>query len=281
MLNTRSKLHIARLASRLLLAARSLCGFGDTTEVNRGGLKWSLDLREGIDLAIYLGVYETATMRLLSNRLHAGDVAVDIGANIGALSLPLARLVGAHGQVHAFEPTAYAYQKLCRNLALNGDAAAQVSAQQLMLVEDSAAALDVALYASWPLRGSGSELHPLHRGALKSLAGAAAMSLDDYLARHAITRVNLIKLDVDGNELRVLRGARTTLLHRRPLLVLELAPYILDEQPGTLEDILALLNECGYQLFKMSDGRRLPNDAQALRAWIPYGSGLNIIGEAA
>jgi hypothetical protein len=64
-------------------------------------------------------------------------------------------------------------------------------------------------------------------------------------------------------------------------LVLELAPYILDEQPGTLEDILGLLHECGYQLFKMDDGRRLPKDAEALRAWIPYGSGLNIIGEAA
>ena len=113
------------------------------------------------------------------------------------------------------------------------------------------------------------------------MAGAAATNLDDYLARHAIPCVNLTKLDADGNALRVLCGARTTLHHCRPLLVLELAPHVLDEQPGTLEDILALLNECGYQLFKMSDGRRLPNDAQALRAWIPYGSGLNIIGEAA
>ena len=126
-LNTHSKLPIARLASRLLLAARSVCGFGGTTEVNRGGLRWALNLREGFVLAIYLGVYETETVKLRSKRPPAGAVAADIGAYIGALSLPL---------------------------------------------------------------------------------------------------------------------------------VLELAPYILDE-------------------------RRLPNDAQALRAWIAYGSGLNIIGEAA
>ena len=102
MLKTTTKLRIARLASRLLVAARATFGLGAETTVTRRGLRWYLNLREGIDLAIYLGVYETDTLNALVKRVREGNVVIDIGANIGALSLPLALLVGAAGQVHAF-----------------------------------------------------------------------------------------------------------------------------------------------------------------------------------
>lgn len=279
MLSTTTKLRVAKIASHLLLGARSLCGLRGETTVRRQRLRWALDLRQGIDLAIYLGVYESDTLAFLAQRVRLGSVAIDIGANVGALTLPLARLVGAQGQVHAFEPTAYAYQKLLTNLALNVELTTRVSAQQTMLLESAEAVLDEALYASWPLSSVDAALHPLHRGALMSLRGATGCSLDDYLADRAIRRVDLIKLDVDGNELRVLRGARTTLQRCRPVLVFELAPYILDERPGTLEDILALLKHSGYRLADLVSKRSLPSDANALRAWIPHGCGLNIIGE--
>jgi len=77
MLKTTTKLRIARLASRLLVAARATFGLGAETTVTRCGLRWYLNLREG-------------------------NVVIDIGANIGALSLPLALLVGAAGQVRVF-----------------------------------------------------------------------------------------------------------------------------------------------------------------------------------
>ena len=280
MLSTHSKVRIARLASRCLLAARALCGIGAEARVTRAAVKWRLDLREGIDLALYLGVYENSTRRLLARRVRHGDVVLDIGANIGALTLPLAQLVGIEGQVHAFEPTAFAYAKLRRNLAENPSFSTRVHAEQLLLVERAGAAHDEALYSSWPLSADDEERHPLHRGALKSLQGATATSLDEYLAARGVARVDVIKLDVDGNELRVLEGARGTLARCRPLLVFELAPYILDEQAGTLEAILALLGASGYRLKTLENERPLPADAAALRAWIPHGCGLNILGEA-
>lgn len=277
MLRTTTKLRIARLASRLLVAARSTFGAGAETAVTRHGLRWYLNLREGIDLAIYLGVYETDTLNALAKRVREGDVVIDIGANIGALSLPLAVLVGATGRVHAFEPTTFAFGKLRENLALNARIEARVIANQTLLVEAAEAAAVTSLHASWPLDTT-ADLHPLHCGRLMPLDGARHTTLDDYMRVHAIERVDLIKLDVDGNELRVIEGALATLTTHRPLLVFELAPYILDERPGTLERLLEILGQCGYDLMEMRSGRALPAQAAALRAWVPQGCGLNVIG---
>ena len=252
---------------------------GAETSVMRHGLHWHLNLHQGIDLAIYLGAYETDTLRTLAQRVRAGDVVIDIGANIGALSLPLARLVGTTGQLHACEPTAYAYRKLRENLALNPQLETRVSVNQTMLLEAAKGTMDASLYSSWPLAVA-ADLHPMHCGQLMSLAGANGTTLDDYLRLRGIGRVDLIKLDVDGNELRVIEGAIATLRAHRPLLVFELAPYILDARPGRLESMLELLEHSGYRLTEMRSGRALPAQAAALRAWIPHDCGLNIIGDA-
>lgn len=85
--------------------------------VRRDGIHWDLDLSEGIDFAIFLlGGLELRTLRLYRRLVQPGDTVLDVGANIGAHALPLARLVGASGRVVAFEPTQFAFCKLQRNL---------------------------------------------------------------------------------------------------------------------------------------------------------------------
>ena len=88
-------------------------------EFKRGGLRWMLDLDEGIDFSIFLlGSFEPDAVRCFEKRIKPGDVVLDICANIGAHTLRLARLVGSSGRVLAFEPTIYAYAKLRSNLEL-------------------------------------------------------------------------------------------------------------------------------------------------------------------
>lgn len=105
-LTTRRKLQVARVLGFCVRATRRLFGMrNNEVIVTRDGLRWQLDLTEGIDLATYLGVFERSTVNAYKRLIRPGDVVLDIGANIGVHTLPLANCAGPHGHVYAFEPT--------------------------------------------------------------------------------------------------------------------------------------------------------------------------------
>lgn len=120
-LSTRFKIALAKMfAAPIRLTRRMLGASDDVVEVTRRGLRWRLDLNEGIDFSIYLlGEFEPATVRGYEQLIRSDGIVLDIGANIGAHKLPLARAVGERGKVHAFQPTAWANSKLTENLGLN------------------------------------------------------------------------------------------------------------------------------------------------------------------
>ncbi|MSO73187.1 MAG: FkbM family methyltransferase, partial [Rhodospirillaceae bacterium] len=116
-MKTRTKILIAAMLSRAVRGLRRLLGAGRVGEFDRGGFRWRLDLGEGIDFSIYLlGSFEPITLGACRRLINPGDTVLDIGANIGALTLPMARMTGEAGKVYAFEPTAYAFEKLRANL---------------------------------------------------------------------------------------------------------------------------------------------------------------------
>lgn len=280
MLSTRTKIALARMAYRGIAGARGAVGLGSETVVTRDGLRWRLDLREGIDLAIFLfGMFERRTVLACRRRLRPGDVALDVGANIGALTLHLARCVGPSGRVFAFEPTAFAFRKLLTNIALNPAIAPRIVPEQVMLVDPRSSGLVPRLYSSWPLAGK-SELHEEHRGRLMETTGARAMTLDGYTAAAGVASVDLIKLDVDGHECSVLRGAVETIKRHRPVILMELAPYVLREASQRLEDLVEIVTCLEYGFADQTTGAPLPDDPTRLRALIPDGAGINVVVEA-
>jgi len=275
MLTTRRKIALARTVQKAVMAGRGAWCKGPRARVQRRGVAWDLDLREGIDFAIWLmGTFEPATVAACARLVRPGDIVFDIGANIGAHTLHLARAVGATGRVHAFEPTDWAREKLAANLALNPDLAARVVIVPAMLVAMRGAA-PPPLYASWPL-DSAVAAHPLHGGRKMPATGANAVTLDDYVASAGLTRLDFIKLDIDGFEGGALRGARATLARFRPRMVLELSPHQLAEQGDSIEDLTALLDAMSYRLATLS-GRALPRDGAALRSLIMPGASLNAL----
>jgi FkbM family methyltransferase len=274
-LTTKRKLQAARLLGRFVRTTRRLFGSSDDKAiVTRRGLRWQLDLNEGIDLAIYLGIFERSTFNTYKRLVRPGDVVFDIGANIGAHALPLANSVGPTGHVYAFEPTRYAFEKLNRNIALNPELKFRITTVQALLSSEDDRKLEPAIYSSWPL-GEADGLHELHQGALQSTAGARAVSVDTYLREAGIERIDLVKLDVDGFECDVLEGW-TTLSRWRPRIIMELAPYVLSEHGRTLEQLITFLSRAGYRLF-MENGSELPMTAAAIEKTIPAGAGINII----
>jgi FkbM family methyltransferase len=276
-MKTRHKIALARLASTTLRGLRGLIGYSPHTAVTRRGIRWELDLREGIDLSIYLlGSFEPRTVAVYRRLLPRGGIALDIGANIGAHTLRMAQCVGPQGRVIAFEPTAYAIGKLRRNAALNPDLASRIEPEQILLSREDGVQPPPSLYSSWPLTGTDIERHADHGGAFRETQGARAARLDTYLTARAIERVNLIKLDVDGYEVDVLAGAEQTLRRLRPSLILEIAPYVLAERGTTTAQVLEHLSTAHYRLYTEND-RPLPMDASAFERTIPAGASMNVI----
>ena len=277
-MNTEEKIKLASLLSRLVRRARSFTGRSNTAVFRRGGLDWDLDLRQGIDFAIYLqGGFEPLTLREYGRLIKPGDTVFDIGANIGAHTLPIARLVGPEGTVAAFEPTDYAFAKLRRNLTLNPELESRVIAVQALLVAKSNEQKPEGIPSSWSLAAPepGETIHPVHKGTYNSLHGAAAIQLDQWVNEKNLNRLDFVKIDVDGFEVDVLEGAKHTLERFRHRIMMEFAPYVFREHGRSFSELVGILRQSGYQAREVrGDTLEL---SPALEKAIPNGGSINVI----
>jgi len=282
-LTTKQKIHLARWSQCIVMVFRRLLGKGHITVVNRNSISWKLDLREGIDFAIWLmGYFEPSTVSAYKRIIRPGDVVLDIGANIGAHTLPMAKLVGDAGKVIAFEPTNYAFDKLSENCALNPIIASRTIINQVMLVSSGyASSVHSApdIYSSWPLKKEAAS-HEIHQGHLMSTSRAELLSLDDYVTMHNLSRLDFIKIDIDGFECEMFNGAAKTLKRYRPKIIMELAPYTLVEQGGSLKELISILSDAGYVFYTIDDRRKLPSDSDEINRMIPPGASINILAIA-
>jgi len=276
-MKTKTKIFLASVAYNAVSMLRKVAGKNNIARVSRSGVNWELDLSEGIDFSIYLlGAFERSTAHALDRLAAPGATVFDIGANIGAHTLPLARKVGQAGRVFAFEPTTFAFGKLQRNLSLNPELQGRVHASQMLLTDDPAASIKKEIYSSWPLSGK-DNLHPKHGGQLSTTTGARSDTLDAFVEREGISKLDLIKIDVDGNEYPVLHGGAQTLSRLRPTILLELSPYVHAEEGNSFASLVELLKSIGYSLEEVGSERRLPMSVAELERLIPDGGSINAI----
>jgi FkbM family methyltransferase len=176
------------------------------------------------------GHYEPHVMQVLSDLVHPTDVCIDIGANVGVLTLLLARLA-PDGHVYAFEPGDTSFGYLSRNIA---DAhAGNVDAAQLG-VYDTTGTLTLQVSPGHP-GGAYISQTDVHERASESIP---VTRLDDWVDDHDLAQVDVIKLDIEGAELRVLEGASKTLERFRPVLVVECNPVALERFQNASASVL-------------------------------------------
>jgi FkbM family methyltransferase len=276
-LGTASKLRFARWLYRGLKIWRRLAGHAsDEVICERRNVRWCLDLGEGVQLGLYLGTYERRTGRLLAALVNEGAIVLDIGANIGAHALPLAHRVGQTGRVIAIEPVAETFRRLRRNCELNGPLSRRMTLLQAALGERDSATQGRYYYGSWPLR-RGGERHAVHAGLAQSTAGARFYTLDLLADMLQLPRVDLIKIDVDGDELPILRGAEQVLSRFAPTIVFEYCPYLLIERGAEPTELLRFLRDRGYGLH--DEHRDEIDDLDILTARVPAAGSVNLIAE--
>jgi len=250
---TRLKISIARILYRVLhLILRR-----DQHLIRRKGIRYAVDIAEGIDLSIYLfGGFQDHVTRQKHFLISEDAVIFDVGANIGSMALKFAQLA-PRGRIFAFEPTDFAYEKLLHNLSLNPQLAERIFPHQVFLSDRTRSDHQISAYASWKVDGSGSNTHPLHRGAIKSAVAVPAVSIDDFCRERNIQRVDFIKIDTDGHELPVIKGAFKTLEQQRPYLIFEIGLYVLKERGVTFEQYFEYLSALKYKLINAKNGKKI------------------------
>ena len=250
---TRVKLFTARI---LYLVFHTLL-LKDNHLIRRKGVVYQVDLSEGVDLSLFLfGNFQNHVVNQRFVELKDDAVIIDVGANIGSMALRFAQRV-PRGHVYAFEPTDYAFGKLLNNLALNPHLAKRITPVQLFLSEQTKSEHQIHAYASWKVDGSAPNIHPMHGGAIKSAQSVSCVTLDDYCLKNRIQRVDLIKIDTDGHELRVLQGARRTVEKNRPYIIFEMGLYLLKEQKIEFEQIYRYFAGYDYYLLNTKGGRQI------------------------
>jgi len=237
-----SPLHSAR-AGRMLagLLSRYQKALGKPTRVTKeiNGITYELDLTQVIDSSLYYsGSFEPKSEAIMAHFLKAGMCALDIGANIGYHSLRMASLVAPGGQVHAIEPMSWAVARLTRNLQLNPQIT-NISIHHLALSDESLEKQEISFRASYRLDG---------RDELQS-EKITMWKLDDFLQGQAVHKLDFIKMDVDGYEGKIFKGARETILTQHPMMLFEFNPSEIIRTGCQPEDLLNFLMVSGYQLF--------------------------------
>ncbi len=216
-------------------------------------------VREGFDMQIdgssqtgrmlyATGEYESETSLLIQRLLKPGETMIDVGANIGYFSILGARAVGASGRVFAFEPMPRVRERLERNIALNQ--LTNVSVRSEALSDGSGPS---AFYAG-PTDDTGlASLRPL----------AGSQQVDVMRARfddlwNPSERVSLIKIDVEGAEMAVIRGMSECLKRDAPHVILEVTDDYLRVMGTSAESLVTHLLGFGYSMYRITNGPLVP-----------------------
>lgn len=244
--------------------------------ITRQGIKYEVDLSEGIDLSIFIfGKYQEHVTKNKLLKFPKDSVFIDVGANMGVMSLKFAQLA-PEGKVYSFEPTHYSLARLKRNLELNPQLASRIEVVNSFVSSKTSANANIKAYASWKVNGTRTEdAHPVHLGIAKSTEGVGSTSLDDFCQRKSLTKITLIKIDTDGHEYDVLLGARETIKKYRPQIIFEAGIYAMTEKKIDFSFYVKYFNELEYSLFDSIKAEELTAD-NYLR-YIPQKGTIDII----
>jgi len=250
---TRIKIRIARILYWIIHRVLRK----DIHLIRRHGVCYEVDLTEGIDLSLYLcGNFQDHVTRQKYLSIPKSAVIVDVGANIGSMAFRFAQQV-TNGHVYAFEPTDYAFKKLLRNISFNPVLAERITPVQLFLSDQTEVDHQIKAYSSWKVDGTGVALHPLHGGTIKPAESVSAVTLDDFCTDNKIRKVDLIKIDTDGHELRVLAGAVKTIEKYQPHVIFEIGLYVLEERGEIFEQYFLYLSSFKYDLINSKNGKKI------------------------
>ncbi|MDR2781541.1 MAG: FkbM family methyltransferase [Holosporaceae bacterium] len=196
------------------------------------------------------GIYDPNLMVVIRSLLKEGSVFLDVGASMGYISLLASRVVGNSGSVFSLEPSSRDFERLKDNVALN-DLGGVIFPRRLALSDKNGTAqLLVATEERSALNTLGSEISCKGVDNIGK-ESVETSTLDSFVESEKITRVDLIKLDIEGCEVKALRGAKKTIDKYRPVIILGINRDALKSCETNRDELAGLICEIGYCAYKI------------------------------
>ena len=204
---------------------------------------WWIGRNDAISGMLFDGAFEPDERRVVCQLLKPGMTVLDVGANAGLYTMTAARLVGRSGRVIAFEPSARERARLTSHLHLN-------RLTNVVIEPSAVGAVDgeVDLFVVEGTETGCNSLRP-PPGEMARANRVPVCRLDTYATRHGLTRVDFIKIDVEGGERDVLRGAEQLFRSARPLLLCEIEPARIAPWRYHPREIFELVQSWDYRWF--------------------------------
>ena len=226
----------------------------------QGIVKYQKDMKMYVDTRFFIewvvffkGFYEPFTTKCILNNIKKGDTCIDVGANIGVHSLTMANKVGPEGKIYSFEPHPDFMKRLLRNVALNSFN--WVTTKQIALGSKKGKAV---LYSQTDINNKSASLLAYGKKENVDKFDVEVKPLDSF----GLKRCNLIKIDTDGFDYEVLRGAVNTIKKFKPTIIFEHDSKLWGERGGDLGKARKILKD--YKLSSIGDGNILAKSRGSL-----------------
>lgn len=219
--------------------------FSDTQIVSGGDAAGLKLVARGADPNFARGTYELPVQHAITSHVMPGDVFFDIGANIGFFSILAARCAGTSGQVYAYEPVKRNADAIVRGAALNGLDTIRVFNEAVGAMTGRADLLLTRHIGGAAL--ASADVPPDMTGRLE----VDVTTLDDSISRHGLRPPSLVKIDVEGAEIEVLRGMTGVLRAHRPAVLYEVDDATREGLDSKARQIASFMESAGYALTHM------------------------------
>lgn len=222
------------------------------------------------------GTYESETIDVIKQRLHSGSVYVDMGCHIGLLSMIAAQHVGSDGRVYAFEPTPSVRALAAQNFAANK------LESRICLEPLAVGAVDGDVWLRI-VEGASQANSVVEAGPTLDSILVPMTTMDTYFGRLNWPAVDLVKMDIEGQELAAIRGMASMVDHNpQMVLVFEYHRAQMTKAGTTPEALFKALKDVGFDCFTaLYRGRvplSIPSDLPRLEK-MALRSNLNIVAE--
>ena len=197
----------------------------------------------GVELSLFqTGTYEKGTLYFIASCLNRGDCFIDIGANIGLMSIFASQCVGNSGKILAFEAHPETHELLLENIALNH--IENIDTFNFALGNETGKAM---IYDNWNVNRGGASL-VIH--AENSTGFEVDVKTLDEVIQNDF-QPKMIKIDVEGFEFQVLKGATNTIKNCKPILIIEFS--VSRENQYDPFEMIDFIESIGfYEIFKLS-----------------------------
>ncbi len=232
--------------NRLLKWLRPWCCYypsGSMRQCERSGVSYCLDISDYQEWSLYYHSSTDSSFGVLEY-LAPGFVVLDVGGNVGQTAMTMGLKVGNTGKVYSFEPFPDTYKKFLHNLSLNQNIV-NVDAINIAL---GAEAAELQMYVKVTFNSGENRLVSATQLQDGSLVTVQVSTIDAFVQSASLSKIDFMKIDVEGFEMNVLKGAGQTLKTHRPTLFIELDDRNLQSQGSSAAELCNYLLSCGYAI---------------------------------